>query len=31
MIGWSLEKVENYCKKKGWKLDEISKEVVAVV
>lgn len=31
MIGWSLEKVENYCKKKGWKLDEIPEEIVAVV
>lgn len=24
MVGWTLERVEDYCKKKGWKIEWIT-------
>jgi len=31
MVGWTKHNVENYCNKKGWKLNEIYKEGVDMV
>lgn len=31
MLGWTRNKVTKYCKKKGWKLDEIPEEIEEVV